>query len=228
MTYDRSGKSHETRIGGKRPRKAIAGRSHRPRKSRTLGNADRDDGFLLQGVPQRGIRRIVPQAGDGPGQEASITASSRKAGNLGLRNRANHRVGQLPGRSKPEASPEAALHRPGFRRGGKHRTGQVQDDSDNVQDSNSSIHKWTLPSKMDENPMVWMLEVNGFLMDIRHAPRELQEAAFEKGLIPYIPADGDEARNNRSRKTMGKSKPKNWVVGPLAHRVDGPVGQGIH
>ncbi len=50
-------------------------------------------------------------------------------------------------------------------------------------------HRWTLPSMMDENPMVWMLEVNGFLMDIRHAPLELQEAAFEKGLIPYVPAD---------------------------------------
>ena len=53
-------------------------------------------------------------------------------------------------------------------------------------------HRWTLPSRMDENPMVWMLEVNGFLMDVRSAPRELQEAAYEKGLIPYIPADRDE------------------------------------
>jgi hypothetical protein len=26
-------------------------------------------------------------------------------------------------------------------------------------------------------------------MDIRAAPRELQVEAFEKGLIPYIPAD---------------------------------------
>jgi hypothetical protein len=48
---------------------------------------------------------------------------------------------------------------------------------------------WTLPSRMEKNPLVWMLQVNGFLMDIRHAPREAQEAAFEKGLIPYIPAD---------------------------------------
>jgi len=54
-------------------------------------------------------------------------------------------------------------------------------------------HRWTLPSMMDENPMVWMLEVNGFLMDIRHAPRELQEVAFEKGMIPYVPADRAEA-----------------------------------
>ena len=49
--------------------------------------------------------------------------------------------------------------------------------------------KWTLPSRMDDNPMAWMLTVNGFLMDIRNAPREAQLIAFEKGLIPYIPAD---------------------------------------
>ena len=51
--------------------------------------------------------------------------------------------------------------------------------------------KWTLPSKMDENPRVWMLEVNGFVIDIRHAPREVQVLAYEKGMIPYIPADRD-------------------------------------
>jgi hypothetical protein len=48
---------------------------------------------------------------------------------------------------------------------------------------------WTLPSMMDQNPLVWMLEVNGFLLDIRSAPRETQVIAFQKGLIPYIPAD---------------------------------------
>jgi hypothetical protein len=41
--------------------------------------------------------------------------------------------------------------------------------------------KWTLPSRMDDNPVVWMLSVNGFLMDIRNAPREAQVVAFEKG-----------------------------------------------
>ncbi|MBI4789296.1 MAG: hypothetical protein HY782_19875 [Chloroflexi bacterium] len=49
--------------------------------------------------------------------------------------------------------------------------------------------RWTLPSKMDRNPLVWMLSVNGFLMDIRDAPRGAQEEAFRKGLIPYIQAD---------------------------------------
>lgn len=50
-------------------------------------------------------------------------------------------------------------------------------------------HEWMLPSRMDDNPLIWMLEVNGLLVDIRHAPREVQEIAFSKGLIPYIPAD---------------------------------------
>lgn len=48
---------------------------------------------------------------------------------------------------------------------------------------------WCLPSKLDHNPVVWMLQVNGLLVDARHAPREVQEIAFAQGLIPYIPAD---------------------------------------
>ncbi len=48
---------------------------------------------------------------------------------------------------------------------------------------------WTLPSRLDSNPMVWMLSVNGMIVDIRSMPREAQEIALEKGLIPYIPDD---------------------------------------
>jgi hypothetical protein len=51
---------------------------------------------------------------------------------------------------------------------------------------------WCLPSLMEGNPLVWMLEVNGFVIDIRHSPRDVQVAAFEQGLIPYIPADHKE------------------------------------
>jgi hypothetical protein len=42
---------------------------------------------------------------------------------------------------------------------------------------------------LDKNPLVWMAEVNGYLVDLRAMPREVQEIAFEKGLIPYIPDD---------------------------------------
>jgi hypothetical protein len=47
--------------------------------------------------------------------------------------------------------------------------------------------EWSTPSMIDQNPLVWMLEVNGLIIDVRHAPREIQEAAFRQGLIPYIP-----------------------------------------
>src|SRR6185312_12987034 len=48
---------------------------------------------------------------------------------------------------------------------------------------------WMLRGFVDQNPLVWMATVNGLLVDLRDMPREVQEAAFEKGLIPCIPAD---------------------------------------
>jgi hypothetical protein len=49
--------------------------------------------------------------------------------------------------------------------------------------------QWMLPTLIEKNPLVWMAEVNGLLVDLRDMPREIQEIAFEDGLIPYIPAD---------------------------------------
>lgn len=46
---------------------------------------------------------------------------------------------------------------------------------------------WCLPSKLPDNPLAWMIMVNGFVVDARTAPLEIQQIAFEKGLIPYIP-----------------------------------------
>ncbi|MHC4701101.1 MAG: DUF6398 domain-containing protein [Planctomycetota bacterium] len=51
---------------------------------------------------------------------------------------------------------------------------------------------WCLPALLGENPMVWMLQVNGMIVDIRTAPREAQEEAYRMGLIPYIPADREK------------------------------------
>jgi hypothetical protein len=44
-------------------------------------------------------------------------------------------------------------------------------------------------SLVAKNPLVWMAQVNGLMVDLRNMPREVQEIAFVKGLIPYIPAD---------------------------------------
>ena len=44
---------------------------------------------------------------------------------------------------------------------------------------------------VDANPLTWLLEVDGMLVDIRHAPVPLQVRAFELGLIPYVPGAAD-------------------------------------
>lgn len=48
---------------------------------------------------------------------------------------------------------------------------------------------WCLPSMMHDNPVAWNIMVNGFIVDVRSMPRNIQEEAYRKGLIPYIPAD---------------------------------------
>lgn len=46
---------------------------------------------------------------------------------------------------------------------------------------------WSLRSRIEDNPMAWMIQVNGFLLDARFLRKELQEQAFRQGLIPYVP-----------------------------------------
>ena len=77
---------------------------------------------------------------------------------------------------------------------------------------------WCLPDMLEDNPFVWTVEVNGFVMDMRTAPREFQEAAYAKGLIPFIPDNkkesipesGTEAKNLKFPGIQNKktSKPK--------------------
>ncbi|MBI4218592.1 MAG: hypothetical protein HY682_00510 [Chloroflexi bacterium] len=46
---------------------------------------------------------------------------------------------------------------------------------------------WCLPSLRDQNPLAWMIEVNGLFVDVRTMPRPVQEEALRLGLIPYLP-----------------------------------------
>ncbi len=48
---------------------------------------------------------------------------------------------------------------------------------------------WFLPSRMEDSCIPWMIEVDGFIVDVRSMSREIQEIAYRKRLIPYIPAD---------------------------------------
>jgi hypothetical protein len=49
--------------------------------------------------------------------------------------------------------------------------------------------QWYRPSKMEDNPLAWMIMVNGFVVDVRQMPRDIQEVAYAKGLIPYLPGE---------------------------------------
>ncbi len=53
---------------------------------------------------------------------------------------------------------------------------------------------WCLEALLEDNPLVWMLDIDGLAVDIRMAPREAQEQAYLQGLIPYIPADREQPR----------------------------------
>jgi hypothetical protein len=47
---------------------------------------------------------------------------------------------------------------------------------------------------LDRNPLVWMLEVDGLIVDARWLPEAVQVQAWQRGLIPYVPAQagGDD------------------------------------
>jgi hypothetical protein len=47
--------------------------------------------------------------------------------------------------------------------------------------------RFSTKEMIDRNPLVWMVDYEGIPFDIRRAPRKVQEAAFQKGLIPYLP-----------------------------------------
>lgn len=64
-------------------------------------------------------------------------------------------------------------------------------------------HWWILPSRHDTTFAVWLVEVNGIPVDARRLPRPLQEEAFKRGLIPYLPADHGRAAVHESRELSG-------------------------
>lgn len=55
---------------------------------------------------------------------------------------------------------------------------------------------WTLPSRLGDNPLAWMIVVDGIVMDARHAPPEIQLQAFIQGAIPFLPDPIPESEGN--------------------------------
>ncbi|WP_404784140.1 plasmid pRiA4b ORF-3 family protein [Altericista sp. CCNU0014] len=93
---------------------------------------------------------------------------------------------------------------------------------------------WCLPSQLDDNPMAWMISVNGYIIDARSAPREFQEIAHAKGLIPYVPGDDRSKTAAPAIATIPKKKaaapaptsPKALLV-LEAFILDGPITEAF-
>ncbi len=108
---------------------------------------------------------------------------------------------------------------------------------------------WCVPSMVDRNPLIWMLSVNGFIMDIRNAPLGAQVEAYRKGLIPYIPGhqeNSEEIANavegishtspRETRKKLTKQKTTTSPPSPEALQalyvlevaiIDGPMTEAF-
>jgi len=105
---------------------------------------------------------------------------------------ATHAIGMVNFLFDPSQSPHVSAPEIYDAFGVRHSTGQGK--SKIIRDLLKMYQmdlNWSLPSRLDQNPMVWMVSVNGMISDIRRMPKEVQELAFKKGVIPYIPSNKD-------------------------------------
>jgi Domain of unknown function (DUF6398) len=48
--------------------------------------------------------------------------------------------------------------------------------------------KYQRADMLARNPLIWMVMIDGLLWDVRQLPVEVQIAAYQQGVIPYVPA----------------------------------------
>jgi uncharacterized protein DUF6398 len=48
--------------------------------------------------------------------------------------------------------------------------------------------EWSRQDMIEMNPLAWLVEFNGLLLDVRRLPVHVQVDAARRGLIPYLPA----------------------------------------
>ena len=196
-----------------RPEAAVEGG-----KGRVAGGDRRADRPVLPGASERGVRRAVPEAGREAGPQATVAAgraASRQTWACGIV-RTIGWVNFLDDRSQTPHMKLTAIDK-AF--GVGESTGQGK---------SMLIRKtlkirpmdpaWSLRSRIERNPMAWMIQVNGFLVDARFLKREIQEEALRKGLIPYIPErpqplEGEDDERCRRRWRNRNPNPPSRAAG---------------
>ena len=86
--------------------------------------------------------------------------------------------------------------------------------------------EWCLPALLEDNPLVWMLKVNGFIIDARDAPLKFQREAYQRGLIPYVPGDHPQPKvvpepDSKTRIIQFPAGPKQAAEPALAQKSEG-------
>jgi hypothetical protein len=86
-------------------------------------------------------------------------------------------------------------------------------------------HRWTLPGRLEATAPLWLVEVDGLAVDARWLPRQLQQIAFEKGLIPYVPQGRGQSQRDEVLARYRRYRQINTDHQTfLAHRLwSGPV-----
>ena len=82
--------------------------------------------------------------------------------------------------------------------------------------------QWLLPELIEDSPALWMLSWNGFIVDARDLPPEIQRETAEMGLIPYAPAmkeaaDGKEPAQPKKEPTEQNPPRVNASAPDAAH-----------
>jgi hypothetical protein len=72
--------------------------------------------------------------------------------------------------------------------------------------------RWCLPSQLKDNPLAWLISIDGLVQDARRLPRHLQEEAHRRGLIPYVPADEEPPGDERDRRKTPERAGANTAV----------------
>jgi len=77
---------------------------------------------------------------------------------------------------------------------------------------------WATPEflraeRIDDNPMIWFIEVNGLPFNARELPVEIQVEAYLKGVIPHVPGLGrDGTAATRAAQRSSEMRPGNpWL-----------------
>jgi Domain of unknown function (DUF6398)/Plasmid pRiA4b ORF-3-like protein len=105
---------------------------------------------------------------------------------------------------------------------GQSKSKQVRD----ILDMRQMDPNWCLPSKIDSNPLAWMISIDGFIVDARTLPQHIQEAAHAQGFIPYIPDAREEDIDSKQVSLYSNSKANSstdalYVLDVFL--IDGPV-----